>query len=571
MGFLIYTKTGELKSMSDKSVSVSKNFALWLAPQKGCWRKNFIFTLVATLATFVPDMIMNFMTNSHIIIEPLFVLYVFGFMFLLSLCQNILVYAFIILWVLMQSIQLNFMAFFGHPITAGEIMNIIYEHRDIFDTAYLQQTWFVMPMIILFYGALIFIFYKGSKQSVKVRWMFLVVLYLASHKPYRAFTETKGIWYFQPGPTRSSFKNSINTFSYFFFQYLWKDNQSSEVAWKPYQIQKTFSDTQNVLVIFGESLYSEHMPIYGYNRNTFPLLQKRIEKNKNIAVATAIAPGISTATSTALFFNSIREPGNIKEIKNLTGNLFKTAKENGFETYYFSNQESRLIMNIGEKYIDHIVNNDSEPLFFSKYRDEGLAKMLEDIDFKNGKKFVVLHMRSPHLPYEKHYHGKEEQFQKFLPDTPDADRLTYTTNSYDNALLYTDFVIDKMINNFQTANKGQKSAVFLTADHGQLFDFHGMWGHNKLVVEQGKVPAVIITDKKISLPKYISSYQLSKLILQQLGVKLINPNESDNIFFLHGNNIYYPYDFMQYQFLPDGKIKNNSPQNTQDFATKQKS
>lgn len=554
--------------MSDKLVFFNKNVALWLAPQKGRWNKNFIFALVATLATFAPDIIMNLMTNSHIILEPLFVLYVFGFMFLLSLCQNILVYAFIILWVLMQSIQLNFMAFFGHPITAGEIMNIVYEHRDIFDTAYLQQTWFVMPTIILFYGMMMFVFYIGSKESVKVRWMFLVVLYLASHKPYRAFSETKGIWYFQPGPTRSSFKNSINTFSYFFFQYLWKDNQSSEVIWKPYQIKNTFSDTQNVLVIFGESLYSEHMPMYGYNRNTFPLLQKRIEKNKNIAVATAIAPGISTATSTALFFNSIREPGNIKEIKNLTGNLFKTAKENGFETYYFSNQESRLIMNIGEKYIDHIANNDSEPLFFSQYRDEGLAKMLNSIDFGKGKKFVVLHMRSPHLPYEKHYHGKEDRFQKFVPDTPDTDRLTYTTNSYDNALLYTDFVINKMIDNFEAKNKNQKYTVFLTADHGQLFDYNGMWGHNNLVIEQGKVPAIIISNTKTTLPKYISSYQLSKLILQSLGANLINPNEKEDSYFLHGNNIYYPYDFKKYQILKNGKIKDYPVGNTRDISSK---
>lgn len=542
----------------------------WLLPQKGYKSKNFLFALVATLMTFAPDIVMNLMTNSHIIIEPLFVFYVFGFMFLLSFCQNVVVYTFITIWILMQIVQLNFMAFFGHPITASEIMNIIYERRDIFDLAYLQQTWFVVPMIVLFYGIMTFIFYIGSKESVKIRWMFLVVLYLAAHKPYRAFSETKGIWYFQPGPTRSSFKNSINTFSYFFFQYLWKDNHSSEVVWEPYQTKNIFSDTQNVLLIFGESLYSEHMPMFGYHRNTFPLLQKRIENNKNISVAKAISPGISTATSTALFFNSIREPGNIKEIRNLTGNMFKIAKENGFETYYFSNQESRLIMNIGEKYIDHIANNDSEPLFFSQYRDEGLAKMLQDIDFKHGKKFVVLHMRSPHLPYEKHYQGKEDKFQKFVPDTPDVERLTYTVNSYDNALLYTDYVINEMIDNFETANKGQKSVIFLTADHGQLFDYHGMWGHNKLVIEQGKVPAIIIADKKIAMPKYISSYDFGKLILKQLGNQLINPNEKKNIFYLHGNNIYYPYDFMEYEIFKNGKIKNLPPKNTQDISKKSK-
>ena len=108
--------------MSDNLFCFHKNIPLWLTPKKGHWNKNFIFALVATLATFAPDIIMNLMTNSHIILEPLFVFYVFGFMFLLSFCQNILIYSFIFLWVLMQTIQLNFMAFFVYLITTRKGM-----------------------------------------------------------------------------------------------------------------------------------------------------------------------------------------------------------------------------------------------------------------------------------------------------------------------------------------------------------------------------------------------------------------------------------------------------------------
>ncbi len=547
----------------------------FLKPQNNNIKPNFIFAFWATLASFAPDLIMNLLADTHIMLEPLFVFYVFGFMFLLSFCQKFVVYLFLCLFILMQSVQLNFMAFFGHPITASEIMNIFYEKRDVFDTAYLQQTWFVMPSIILFYGLAIFAFYKGSKKCVKISWMFLVVFYLAAHKPYRAaeyffveppkdnseFYEVKNVWYFQPGPTRSSLKNSINTFSYFLFRYLWLDNSSSEVAYTPYSLQKVAAKDDNVLLIFGESLYSEHMPMFGYERNTFPLLSQRLQNAKDVAFAKLISPGISTATSTTLFFNTIREPGNIKEIRNLSGNLFKTAKENGFETYYYSNQESRLLMNLGEKYIDHIVTNDSEPLFFSQHRDEGLALLLDKIDFSKGKKFVVLHLRTPHLPYEKHYQAHKDKFQKFLPDTPDADRLTYMVNSYDNALLYNDFVVDEIINTFEKHNQNRKYVIFFTADHGQLFNYHGMWGHNKLIVEQGKVPAFIFNYKE-KLPPTISAYQFSKLILQALGGKLINPNEKNNVFYLHGNNIYYPYDFMEYQILKDGNISSQPPMNT---------
>lgn len=123
----------------------------WLAPEKGRPAKNLLFAFVATTAAIAPDMVMNYAAGTHIISEPLFTLYVFGFMLLLSFCQNRFVYFVIALMVLMQIIQLNFMAFFGHPITAGDIINIVKEKRDVFDAAYLRQTWYVMPLIILFY------------------------------------------------------------------------------------------------------------------------------------------------------------------------------------------------------------------------------------------------------------------------------------------------------------------------------------------------------------------------------------------------------------------------------------
>lgn len=543
--------------MTDK-IKLIKNF---IRPQSGKFGKNILFAIAATAALLAPDMVMNYAANAHIVQEPLFIFYLGGFMLLLSFCQNKFVYAVIGIFALMQTVQLNFTAYFGQPITAGEIMNIIHEKRDVFDAAYLRQTWFVTPMIILFYGMIVFIFYTGSRESVKIRWMFLVVLYLMAHKPYRAWSETKGIWYFQPGPTRPTLKNSINTFSYFFFQYLRKDNHTSEVDYQPYHMKMQSGKNDNVLLIFGESLYSPHMPMFGYERNTFPKLSERLKQSPEAAYATAIAPGISTATSVALFFNSVREPGNIREINGHAANLFRIAKQNGFETYYYSNQESRLIMDIGAKYIDHIANNDSEPLLFGKYHDEGLVELLQQIDFSQGKKFVVLHMRSPHLPYEKHYKSRKGEFEKFVPAETSKDRLEYTLNTYDNALLYTDFVIDKMLETFNQANAGRKATAFLTADHGQLFDFQRLWGHNHLISEQGKVPAVIFGQDAGKLPPVISSYQFSKKILEALGGRLINANE-DNRHYLHGNNIYYPYDFLEYKISPNGKIIEEKPQNT---------
>ncbi len=537
----------------------------FLFPSQGSFKKNLIFAVVATLATFAPDLVMNLLADTRIVLKSSFILYTFGFMLLLSFCQNVFVYIVLALFILMQTVQLNFIAFFGQPITPNEILSIFTETEHVFKIEYLRQTWFVMPMIVLFYGITLFVFYKTSKTSRKIAAMFVAVLYLMSHKPMHAFFETRTFIYFQPRSTRASFVNSINTFSYFFFQYLKHDPASFAIDYQPYKIEKIPSDVQNILVIFGESLTPKHMPMFGYERNTFPLLSKRINQNPNQAeMAECVACGVTTATSTALFFNMVREPANIKQLKSLQANMFKLAKENGFETYYLSSQESRLVVGLGEKYIDHSLNKESDPDFFDAYLDEGLAVRLDNIDFSKGKKFIVLQMIAPHSPYEKHYAENKEKFEKFLP-TESENRLEYSVNTYDNALLYTDYVIDQILEKFASKNKGKNHLAFVTSDHGQLFDYHGLWGHNHLEGELGKVPAIIIGNKVPQLSKTISSYQLGEKILAALGYKINNPNLNDKSYYLHGGNIFFPYGFIKYHFDAHGNPIFHKKQNTQDL------
>lgn len=513
-------------------------------------KSNLLFVFCFTSAIFIPDLILKIFYNVHITFEGLFFLGIVAFSLFLSFTNKIVFLSFAIIIFTMQMIQLNYIAFFGTPIEPMVLLNIFREKKDTFDLTYLKQTWLVIFPTIFLFGLSVYIFLK-KKNMIKVGFIWLLIIFVAGHKPYRAYTKSKGVWYFQPSATRSSLKNSINTFSYFVFQYYPMGYNTLSINYIPYSFEKKHSDTKNILVIFGESLYSEHINIYGYKRNTFPLITERFKNDKNWDVYSAMSPGIATATSTLLFFNLVREPANHNEIKLKTNNLFKLAKMAGYKTYYFSNQESRLTMNLGAEYIDEIATHDSKPLFFNLYQDEGLAKMLNDIDFSKGKNFIVLHIRTPHLPYENRY-KKRPEFRKFIPDTNTGDRLLYMTNTYDNALLYTDFVLNEMINNFEKKTDSKTSSIYITADHGQLFNYNGMWAHNNLVLEQAKVP--FFTRNNLSNKNknnIVSYYEIGKMIADDLGYNVINKNEEDNTYYLHGNNIDFAYDFIKY------KIENN--------------
>ena len=508
------------------------------------WLDNFEITLLFALSVLLPDIVIKYAAHLPVNIETVFYLGVILFGFLLSLTNRFVFLFFVLLILIMQIIQLHFMAYFGNPIGPADIMNIFRETQDIFDVSYFRETWFVAPTLMICYSALICAFF--IKKPVKIPFIWIILFYMAAHKPYRAWSETKGIWYFQPALVRPSLKNSISTFSYFIFQYWPKGYQDFKVQYLPYELKEKPSEVQNILLIWGESLYAGHLPMYGYERNTFPKMFE-VLKTPGWQKALGMSGGIATATSTLLFFNTAREPANADVLKSHPADLFKAAKAGGFHTYYLSNQEARLTMGFDVASIDELMTNDLNPVYFAKYKDEGLTKLLEEKGLKGDKNFIVLHMRSPHSPYENRYEGREAEFEKYTPAASSKDRLEYETNTYDNALLYTDMVIDDMVKTFEKLAFGTNYSIFITADHGQLFNYQGKWGHNNLILEQAKVPFFVKSKHQYSLPEVISHYQIGKMVLNALGFELINPNEEQNVFYLHGNNIDFPYDFIEYE------------------------
>lgn len=517
------------------------------------WIDNLRIMVFFVLAVFLPDFVIGHICHLPIKIEMVFLFGVILFGLLLSATNKFVFLFFVSVIVLIQIIQLHFMAYFGSPIEPSNIMNLFRETKDIFDVSYLKHTWFVLPILVVCFGVLIYYFFKS--KPIKIPFVWLILFYLAAHKPYRAYSETKGIWYFQPSLTRPSLKNSISTFSYFFFQYWPKGYQNLTVEYQPYELTDSSSDVQNILLIWGESLYAGHMPMFGYERNTFPLLS-HITEQKGWQKSLGISGGIATATSTLLFFNVAREPANTDILKTHVANLFQAAKNKGFHTYYLSNQESRLTMGLQTSAIDEIITNDTNPIYFAKYKDEGLINILKEKGLKGKKNFIVLHMRSPHSPYENRYKGREAEFEKYTPAATSKDRFEYETNTYDNALLYTDMVISQMVQSFEKLALGTNYDIFITADHGQLFDYQGMWGHNNLVLEQAKVPFFVKSFEIKDLPSVISHYQIGKLILTQIGFELKNKNENNNTYYLHGNNIDFPYDFIEYRIENENVIFN---------------
>jgi lipid A ethanolaminephosphotransferase len=137
--------------------------------------------------------------------------------------------------------------------------------------------------------------------------------------------------------------------------------------------------------------------------------------------------------------------------------------------------------------------------------DEDVIPMLKkDLStYRDGQKFVLLHIGAgSHGPlYNTRY---PEEFQQFNPQCLSADVMNDCTkeelyNSYDNTILYTDYVVSNII---KTLDNSKVPYVFIyISDHGEsLLEedrvFHGMPPGIDLPSEQAHIPLIV----KASIP-----------------------------------------------------------------------
>ena len=121
----------------------------------------------------------------------------------------------------------------------------------------------------------------------------------------------------------------------------------------------------------------------------------------------------------------------------------------------------------------------------NKVKDAELLPELDAVlsEGSSSKKFIVIHLTGTHFNYKNRY---PDTFNIFK-DTPfsnyPSDENFKIINDYDNAVLYTDYVVSEIIHKIKALNT--KSFVLYLSDHGEeLFKDHNMAGHNEDISTQ---------------------------------------------------------------------------------------
>ncbi|MGJ1389914.1 phosphoethanolamine--lipid A transferase EptA [Sphingobacterium spiritivorum] len=281
-----------------------------------------------------------------------------------------------------------------------------------------------------------------------------------------------------------------------------------------------------VILVIGESARSANFSLYGYKKDTNPLLSKIpdvMHFNAN-----------SSATYTTAGVKSILE---YKDVGDLYEILPNYLDRNNVEVIWRTT-------NWGEPPV-HIKNYQDGNFLAKICKGEGcnydeilITDLKEQIlASKKNKILIILHTSTSHGPsYSKKY---PVQFEVFKPvcNSVELGKCSQTEliNAYDNTIVYTDYILSKIIEDLKQL-KEYNSAMIFVSDHGESLGEKNLYMHglpmSMAPKEQYEIPFIVWTDgsRQLKPNNMLTQHHVFHSVLSFLNIQSPVFDEKMNIF-----------------------------------------
>lgn len=261
-----------------------------------------------------------------------------------------------------------------------------------------------------------------------------------------------------------------------------------------------------VVLVIGESARKANFQLYGYKRNTNPLLSKQ--------QGLKVYPTNSCATYTTAGTKAILEPKSSDDLYELLPNYaFRTGADVSWRTFNWGEppihiDEYLTDKDLSEQYPD--VDRNYDCILFA-----GLRQRIEQ-SAKN-KVLIILHTSTSHGPkYADKYPKEFEVFKPVANNVEEAEKnVSMLVNAYDNTIVYTDYLLNGLINTLRDM-KDWRTAMIFISDHGESLGENKMFMHGlpmKLAPKtQYEIPFLVWTSD--GYREYKSSSELPAVLEQ---------------------------------------------------------
>lgn len=248
-----------------------------------------------------------------------------------------------------------------------------------------------------------------------------------------------------------------------------------------------------LVVVVGETVRAQNWGLNGYARQTTPELSKLAVLNYSDVTAC----GSSTEVSLPCMFSAQGRRNYDKQAIRQSESLLNVLDHAGIATLWRDNQGGCKGVCSGLPF-DSMVNARIPGLCDEEgCLDEVLLHELRArIDLHARDQVVVLHQLGNHGP--SYFRRYPDQFKQFLPvcETAELGKCSQTqiVNAYDNAILYTDHFLSRLIESLQ-ADTSRDSAMIYLSDHGESLGEGNLYLHG--------VPYQIAPDTQLKVPMVI--------------------------------------------------------------------
>ena len=288
----------------------------------------------------------------------------------------------------------------------------------------------------------------------------------------------------------------------------------------------TSEEPELMVLVIGESARSANFSLYGYERETNPLL-----KRDSVTTYTAHA----SATSTTQAVKAILDHKRVKELYEILPNYMY---RNGVDVVWRTANWGEPPLHI-EKYRNVPRLKELYPDADGRYDGILLEGLSEEIEAStNNKMLIVLHTSTSHGPtYNKKYPA---EFEAFIPvcntvEMAKADKAELV-NAYDNTILYTDYLLHSVINILRGV-EGRRCSMLYISDHGESLGeggvyMHGMVSASMAPKEQIDIPFIVWTDdsRKLKNLEEVGHYHIFHSVMDFLDMRSDFYNEEFSIF-----------------------------------------
>lgn len=329
----------------------------------------------------------------------------------------------------------------------------------------------------------------------------------------------------------------------------------------------------NIIFLALDSLRADHVSCYGYERTTTPNIDGMAEEG--VIFSNAISPGIATAEVHASWFTGLHlsehgvHSGNRKYISGSLKCLPSLLQDSGYETVGFScnpfvskfkgmdrgflsfHDPDKFDAVWSSKFADRAINRFLKAFnldyieYSKKYRAERMTEaMMEWVkNRKRDKPFfmfsIFIDTHIPHYPPLR-YRGKylreavSDSMLKKLNSDPikvlsgevslSSHEYELLKALYDANISFVDGQLKRLFKQLEKSGLLDNSVLIITADHGDQFGEHGLFGHSLSLYDTLlKVPLIIRCPEHIpsglKCTKQVQTIDLFTTIIETAGIE----------------------------------------------------